>query len=84
MGAQKNVPQKQKIRLLKLICLFLKWKFNETNKDFSINYPYNSNCGKKIFSFNSSLDQTMKYFGAKLIRQANDINFIRTSYIWFW
>ena len=32
-------------------CLFLKRKFNETNKDFSINYTCNSKCGKTIFQF---------------------------------
>ena len=30
MGAQKNIPKKQKVRLLKLTCLFLKRKFNQT------------------------------------------------------
>ena len=48
---QKNVPKKQKFKLLTLACLFLKRKFNETHKDFSINYPYNNKCGKTIFSF---------------------------------
>ena len=51
MGAEKNVPQKQKVKLLTLACLFLKRKFNESPKDFSINYPYSNKCGKMIFSF---------------------------------
>ena len=42
-GHPKNVPKKQKVKLLRLTCLFVKRKFNETQKDFSINYPYNSN-----------------------------------------
>ena len=40
--------------------------------DFSINYPYNSKCGKAIFSFNFSFDKTTNYIDAKLIRQTND------------
>ena len=56
MGALKNVPKKQKFELLGLTSLFVKRKFNETHKDFSINYPYNSKCGKTIFSFNFSFD----------------------------
>ena len=51
MGALSNFPQKQKVKLLTLICLFVKVKFKETHKDFSINYPYNNKCGKTIFSF---------------------------------
>ena len=51
MGTQKNIPKKQKLKLLTLTCLFVKRKFDETHKDFSINYPYNNKCGKKIFSF---------------------------------
>ena len=51
MGAQKNVPKKQKVKLLTLTCLFIKRKFKETHKDFSINNLYNSKCGKTIFSF---------------------------------
>ena len=50
MGTQKNVPKKQKVKLLKSTCLFIKRKFNETHKDFIINYPYNKKCGKRIFS----------------------------------
>ena len=50
MGAKKNVPKNQKVKLLKLTCLFVKRKFNETHKDFSIDYPYNNKCGKRIFS----------------------------------
>ena len=42
MGAQKNVPKKQKVKLLTLTCLFVKAKFKETHKDFSPNYPYNN------------------------------------------
>ena len=38
MGAQKNIPRKQKVKLLGLTCLFVKRKFNQTHKDFSINY----------------------------------------------
>ena len=56
MGAQKNTPKKQQVKLLGLTCLFVKTKFNKTNKDFNINYPYNSKCRKTIFSFNSSFD----------------------------
>ena len=51
MSVQKNVPKKQKVKLLTLTCLFVKRKFKETHKDFSINYPYNNKCGKTIFSF---------------------------------
>ena len=51
MGAQKNVPIKQKVKLLTSTCLFVKRKFNETKKVFSINYSYNSKCTKMIFSF---------------------------------
>ena len=51
MGAQKNVPKKQKDKLLTLTCLFIKRKFKETHKDFSIIYPYNNKYGKTIFSF---------------------------------
>ena len=50
MGTQKNIPQIQKVRLLTTF-LFMKRKFNETHKVFSINYPYNNKCGKTIFSF---------------------------------
>ena len=39
MGTQKNVHPPKKKKLLGLTCLFLKMKFNETQKDFSINYP---------------------------------------------
>ena len=51
MGAQTNVPKKQKVKFLTLTSLFVKRKFNETHKDFSISYPYNNNRGKAIFSF---------------------------------
>ena len=52
MGTQKNVPKKQKVKLLILPFLFLKRKFNESPKDFSTNYLYNNKCGgKMIFSF---------------------------------
>ena len=78
MGAQKNNPKKQNIKLLGLTCMFVKRKFDETHKDFSINYSYNSKCGKTVHSFNFFFDQTTKYIGAKLIRQTNAINFIGT------
>ena len=40
-GAQKNAPSSpKKAKLLTLTCLFVKRKFNETHKDFSVNYPY--------------------------------------------
>ena len=82
-GCPKKCLQKtKKIRLLKLTCLFLKRKFNETDKDLIINYLYNSKRGKAIFSFNF-FDQTTKYFGTKLIRQTNAINFNRIAFIWF-
>ena len=51
MGTQKNVPKKQKVKLLTVTCLFVKRKFNETHKDFSINYPYNNKFRIMIFSF---------------------------------
>ena len=51
MGTQKNVPNKQKVKLLVLTCLFVKSKFNKSHKYFSINYPYNKKCGKMILSF---------------------------------
>ena len=38
-------------KLLTLTSLVVKRKFNETHKDFNINYPYNNKCGKAIFSF---------------------------------
>ena len=41
MGAQKNNPKKQNVKLLGLTCMFVKRKFDETHKDFSINYSYN-------------------------------------------
>ena len=53
-GCPKKYLKKQNVTLLKLTCLFLKRKFSETNKDFSINY--NNKCGNIIFSFNSSVD----------------------------
>ena len=46
-------------------------------------FSSNNKDGKRIFSFNSAFDQTTKYFGAKLVRQTNVINFNGTSYIWF-
>ena len=46
MGAQKNVPKKQKVINLKLSCLLLKKKFYEILEDFSIAYPIYSKCGK--------------------------------------
>ena len=55
-GHPKNVPKKQKVKLLRLTCLFVKRKFNKTQTDFNINYPYNSKYGKTIFSFNFSFD----------------------------
>ena len=42
-----------RVKLLEIGCLFVKRKFNGTQKDFSINYPCNSKCGKMIFSFKS-------------------------------
>ena len=32
MGAQKNVPKKQKVKLLELTCLFVKRKFDEARR----------------------------------------------------
>ena len=37
MGAQKNVPKKQNIKLSGLTYIFVKKKFNETHKNFSVN-----------------------------------------------
>ena len=51
MGTKKNVPRKQKVKVLTLTCLFVKKKFNETHKDFSINYSYNKKCRKSKFQF---------------------------------
>ena len=51
MGTKKNVPRKQKVKVLTLICLFVKKKFNETHKDFSINNSYNKKCRKSKFQF---------------------------------
>ena len=48
--------KKQKVRLMKLTCLFLKGKFKESNKDLSINYPYNSKCEKMILNFYSTFN----------------------------
>ena len=81
MGAQKNVPKKQNVKLLALTCLFGKRKFNETHNDFSINYPTITNVKRQFSVLNSSFDETTKYFGAKLIRQSNAINFSITSYL---
>ena len=39
MGTQQNIPKNQNVKLLTLICLFVKSKFNDPPKDFSINYP---------------------------------------------
>ena len=47
----KYVPKKQKVKLLTLTCLFVKRKFNETHKDFSINYSYNNKSENTIFNF---------------------------------
>ena len=60
MSAQKNVPKKQKVELLILTCLFVKGKFKETHKGFSINYPYNNKCGKTFFLAPNSLDKLMQ------------------------
>ena len=51
LDPQKNFPKKQKVKLLTLTCFFLKSKFNESPKDFSINYSLNNKCGTSIFSF---------------------------------
>ena len=67
-GPLKNVSKNQKVKLLTLACLFLKKKFNETHKDFSINYSYSNKYGRQFSVFNSSSNWTTKYFGAKLIR----------------
>ena len=43
--------------------MFVKREFNETHKDFSINYPYNSKCGKMIFGsnfFSTKLQNTLE------------------------
>ena len=56
MGAQKNIPKKQNVKMLGLTCMFVKKKFNEIHEDFSINYPYIRKCGKTIFSFDFSFD----------------------------
>ena len=78
METQKNVPKKQNVKLLGFPCMFVKRKFDETYKDFSINDPYNSKCGKMIYSFDFSFNKTTKYIGTKLITQTNAINFIGT------
>ena len=41
-GCPNQCPQKQQVKLLGLACSFVNRKFNETQKYFSINYPYNS------------------------------------------
>ena len=51
-GRPKNCQQN--VKLLGLTCVFVKRNLNGTHKHFSINYPYNSKCGKTIFSFNFS------------------------------
>ena len=48
MDAQKNVPKKQEVRLLGLTGLLVKRKFNETHKDFSINYPTTANVERQF------------------------------------
>ena len=50
MGTQKKCPKKPKSLTVDINLFVCKRKFNETRKDFSINYPYNQ-CGKTIFSF---------------------------------
>ena len=45
-----NVRKKQKVKLLILACLFLKRKFNESHKNFSMNYLYSKRFGKTNFS----------------------------------
>ena len=78
-GCQKNVPKKQKVKLLTLTCLFVKRKFNETHKDFSINYPFKNKCRKTISVFNlpstklqntlesNSLDKPMQLVSIELL-----------------
>ena len=56
MAIQKYVPKKQKVRFLKLTCLFLKNKFYETFQDFTIDHPFTSKFGMGTLSFNFSLD----------------------------
>ena len=58
-GRPKKCPKKQKVKLLTLTCLFIKRKFKETHKDFSINYPYNSKCGKTLTLLLTKLQNTL-------------------------
>ena len=58
-GRRKKCPKKQKVKLLTLTCLFIKRKFKETHKDFSINYPYNSKCGKTLTLLLTKLQNTL-------------------------
>ena len=51
MGLKKMSPKNKKLKLLTLTCLFVKRKFNETDKDFIINYSYSNKCGKIKFQF---------------------------------
>ena len=53
MGAQKNVPKKQKVYLLKLTCLFVKRKFNEIHK---LTTPTKTNLERGFSVFNPSFN----------------------------
>ena len=48
MGAQKNAPKKQKVKLLGLTCLFIKRKFNETHKTSILTTPTTANMERQF------------------------------------
>ena len=56
MGAKKNVPLK-KCNIFEINLFVSKKKICETLQVFTIDYPFNSHCGKRIFSFNSFMTE---------------------------
>ena len=77
ISAPKNVPKKQRVEL------FLKRKKPSLMNLLKISVltnPTTTNVERWFSVCNSSFDWTTKYFGAKLIRQTDAINFNGTPY----
>ena len=56
VGTQQNFPEKQKVKLLTLICLFVKRKFNKLIKISLLTKPTATNAERLFSVFNTSFD----------------------------
>ena len=77
-GREKKCPQKIKCQLLEIKLFVSLEKFNETFHTFPIDNHFNGKYRKSIFSCNSFLGKTMKWFQMRI---QNPVKHLRSLYL---